>query len=48
MPGYSYTTLDDPSANRGTRAFGINDAGDIVGAYGTAAESSATTTAFLM
>src|SRR5262245_62836905 len=33
MPGYSYTTLDDPSATAGTAASGIDHAGDIVGSY---------------
>jgi probable HAF family extracellular repeat protein len=35
MPVYNYTTLDDPSAGSGgaTFAFGINDAGQIVGFY---------------
>jgi len=31
-----YTTLDDPLATGGTQAFGINDAGQIVGTYETA------------
>ncbi len=31
--GGAYTTLDDPSATHGTLAFGINDAGQIVGYY---------------
>jgi probable HAF family extracellular repeat protein len=33
MPVYTYTTLNDPSATTGTKAFGINDAGQIVGGY---------------
>src|SRR6266849_2832489 len=35
MPVYTYTTLDDPLATTtlGTEAFGINDSGQIVGAY---------------
>jgi hypothetical protein len=33
MPTYTYTTLDDPSATNGTKAQGINDAGQIVGSY---------------
>src|SRR5215831_8027713 len=33
MPVYTFTTLDDPLAAFGTTAFGINDAGQIVGAY---------------
>ena len=31
MPVYTYTTIDDPSALQGPQAFGINDAGQIVG-----------------
>ncbi len=31
-----YTTLDDPSATNGTFAFGINNAGQVVGDYGDA------------
>jgi probable HAF family extracellular repeat protein len=31
--GVSYITLDDPLATQGTYAFGINDAGQIVGIY---------------
>jgi probable HAF family extracellular repeat protein len=35
MPLYTYTTLDDPSAiGANTFAYGINDAGQIVGLYG--------------
>ena len=35
MPVYTYTTIDDPSAtSQGTTAFGINDAGQIVGSSG--------------
>jgi len=30
---YTVTTLDDPSANGGTDAYGINNAGQIVGSY---------------
>src|SRR5436190_460406 len=33
MPVYTYTTLDDPSANNNTQAFGINASGRIVGQY---------------
>src|SRR5262245_24716894 len=33
MPVYTYTTLDDPFALSGTRALGINAAGQIVGSY---------------
>ena len=33
MPVYTYTTLDDPSANNNTQAFGINASGQIVGFY---------------
>ena len=34
MPVYNFSTLDDPSADGGlTSAFGINDSGQIVGAY---------------
>src|SRR5437764_13238642 len=33
MPVYTYTTLDDPSANNNTQAFGINASGQIVGQY---------------
>ena len=36
MPIYKYTTLDDPLATTGTlgaKAFGINNAGQIVGEY---------------
>ena len=34
MPVYTYTPIDDPSAGpEGTNAWGINDAGQIVGAY---------------
>ena len=33
MPVYTYTTLDDPSANNNTQAFGINASGQIVGEY---------------
>ena len=33
MPVYNYTTLDDPKATNGTQAFGINNAGQIVGGY---------------
>jgi probable HAF family extracellular repeat protein len=33
MPVYTYTSLNDPSATTGTKAFGINDAGQIVGGY---------------
>jgi probable HAF family extracellular repeat protein len=32
MPTYTYTTIDDPSG-RNTLAFGINDAGQVVGEY---------------
>jgi len=36
MPVYNYTALDDPSADFGTTtAWGINDAGQIVGRYHT-------------
>src|SRR5262249_5769785 len=34
--GTPYTTLDDPLATNGTQAFGINDAGQIVGTYDNA------------
>ena len=40
MPIYTYTTLDDPSATRGTVATGINGAGQIVGEYFTAGSVS--------
>src|SRR5262245_55108535 len=33
MPVYTYTTIDDPLATDGTSASGINDMGQIVGAY---------------
>src|SRR5262245_2685714 len=33
MPVYTYTTIDDPLATLGTVASGINDMGQIVGAY---------------
>jgi len=34
MTGYSYTTLNDPSSTaNNTNAYGINDQGQIVGAY---------------
>ena len=33
MPIYTYTTIDDPLATNGTRAFGINASGQIVGTY---------------
>jgi probable HAF family extracellular repeat protein len=33
MPIYTYTTLDDPNVADSTRAFGINDHGQIVGSY---------------
>jgi uncharacterized membrane protein len=33
--GYTYITLDDPNANHGTFAAGINDAGAVVGHYVT-------------
>ena len=33
MPIYTYTTLDDPNVANSTRAFGINDMGQIVGTY---------------
>src|SRR6266700_2483661 len=35
MPVYNFSTFDDPSATSfvGTQAFGINDSGQIVGAY---------------
>jgi probable HAF family extracellular repeat protein len=33
MPVYTYTTLDDPSANNFTQAYGINASGQIVGEY---------------
>jgi probable HAF family extracellular repeat protein len=33
MPVYTYTTLDDPSANNNTQAYGINASGQIVGEY---------------
>ena len=33
LSGVSFTTLDDPLATFGTRAFGINDMGQIVGTY---------------
>jgi len=33
MPVYTYIPLDDPSANGGTDAYGINNAGQIVGSY---------------
>ena len=33
MPVYTCTTLDDPAATNGTQAFGINNAGQIVGGY---------------
>ena|SRR5262252_2117833 len=36
MPIYTYTTLDDPNVANTTRAFGINDHGQIVGSYNTA------------
>src|SRR6516162_3181733 len=39
MPVYTYTTLDDPLASMGipgTRPFGINTSGQIVGVYGNA------------
>jgi len=36
MPIYTYTTLDDPNVANSTRAFGINDHGQIVGSYTTA------------
>jgi probable HAF family extracellular repeat protein len=36
MPMYTYTTLDDPNVANSTRAFGINDHGQIVGSYTTA------------
>jgi probable HAF family extracellular repeat protein len=32
MPTYTYTTIDDPSG-RNTQAFGINNAGQVVGQY---------------
>jgi probable HAF family extracellular repeat protein len=35
LSGGSYTTLNDPLATNGTRAFGINDMGQIVGTYNT-------------
>jgi probable HAF family extracellular repeat protein len=34
--GGTYTTLDDPLATLGTQAFGINNSGQIVGAYANA------------
>jgi hypothetical protein len=34
--GGSFTAIDDPSAPANTQAFGINDTGEIVGAYGDA------------
>jgi probable HAF family extracellular repeat protein len=33
--GATWTTLDDPLATNGTIAYGINDAGQIVGTYNT-------------
>jgi hypothetical protein len=33
MPVYTYTTLDDPKATGSSEAFGINNAGQIVGGY---------------
>ncbi len=33
MPVYTYTTLDEPNATTITQAFGINNAGQIVGGY---------------
>src|SRR5262249_52992740 len=33
LSGGTYTTLDDPSANNGTSAFGINNAGQIAGTF---------------
>ena len=33
MPINIFNTFDDPSATNGTQAFGINDMGQIVGAY---------------
>jgi uncharacterized membrane protein len=33
MPVYTFTTFDDPSASSYTRAYGINDMGQIVGTY---------------
>src|SRR5262249_7946957 len=33
MPVYTYTTLDDPSATTMTSAYGVNNAGQIVGSY---------------
>ena len=37
MPVYTFTTLDDPLGTNGTEARGINDAGQVVGAYQDAA-----------
>src|SRR6266568_1719230 len=33
MPAFTYTTIDDPSGTYVTAAYGINDAGQIVGYY---------------
>jgi len=33
MPVNVFTTLDDPSANHDTEAFGINNNGRVVGLY---------------
>jgi len=41
MPIYTYTTLDDPASTIGiTQAFGVNDAGQIVGVYDNSPPSS--------
>jgi probable HAF family extracellular repeat protein len=36
MPVYTYTTIDDPLATKGTTAEDINNAGQIVGSYDNA------------
>jgi probable HAF family extracellular repeat protein len=36
MPVYTYTTIDDPSATKGTTANDINNEGQIVGSYNNA------------
>jgi probable HAF family extracellular repeat protein len=33
MPVYTFTTLDDPLGTNGTDAYGINDAGQVVGNF---------------